>query len=56
MPKVWHFKRQNWRLSFMKWTPGNLVEISRPYGHYRALQGRIFQKVYFGILVKITTL
>ena len=22
MPTFWNFKRQNWHLSFMKWTPG----------------------------------
>ena len=22
MPKFWHFKCQNWRLTFLKWTPG----------------------------------
>ena len=23
MPIFWNFKRQNWRLTFMKWTPGS---------------------------------
>ena len=22
MPIFWHFKRQHWHLTFMKWTPG----------------------------------